>query len=62
MEQSLRIPFVVRDQAGIVVAESVVDGDTVQLPPGRYRLEVEGSSQVQELMLAPGDEQVIELQ
>ena len=62
LEQSLRIPFVVRDQAGIVVAEGVVDGDTVQLPPGRYRLEIEGSSQAQELILVPGDEQVIELQ
>ena len=62
LEQSLRIPFVVRDQAGLVVVEGIVDGDAVQLTPGRYRLEVEGSSQAQELILAPGDEQVIEAQ
>ena len=41
MRQALRVPYLVLDQDGNVVAEGELDGDPVTLPQGIYRVQVQ---------------------
>jgi hypothetical protein len=41
LEEALRVPFVVYDRSGILVAEGLVDGGATELPSGSYRVVIQ---------------------
>ena len=61
LEQSLRIPFEVIDEAGDVVASGFVGEDPVEVPAGRYSVRIRAAEDrtVRDIVLAPGDDEVI---
>ncbi|MEN1727533.1 MAG: discoidin domain-containing protein, partial [Pseudomonadota bacterium] len=63
LERALRQPFEVLDMNGTRVALGQVDDEPLELPAGRYRLIISGSSgnQIQEITLAPGEALLIDL-
>jgi hypothetical protein len=57
MEQSLQIPFRVLNTEGEVVAKGVLDGEALDLPAGRYEVELETvpPQRFRDVQLAPGE-------
>ncbi len=63
LEQSLRLPFTVLDGNGEAVASGLVDGEQIELPPGRYTLRIDTAVQrrIENVELTPGGEIEVKL-
>jgi hypothetical protein len=63
LEQSLRLPFSVLDGNGEAVASGLVDGEQIELPPGRYTLRIDTAvpRRIENVELTPGGEMEVKL-
>ncbi len=63
MRKALQIPFTVIDADGEAVASGLVDGDPLEVPPGRYSVRIDTATPktFRDVALAPGDEHVVEM-
>jgi len=63
MERALQVPFAVIDAADEEVARGLVDGEAVEVPPGRYsvRIDTAGPRMLRDVSLAPGEAREIGL-
>ena len=63
LEQSLRLPFTVLDANGEAVGTGLVDGQNIELAPGRYMLRIDTAVpwRLEDIELAPGAEIEVKL-
>ncbi len=57
MDRALQIPYTVKDTNGETVASGVLDGEAVELPAGRYLVELrtQPPRRFRDVSLAPGE-------